>query len=79
MRKFTEKGYGDTIPQIVFWNLRDSRTTPVPGSQNGVALVSGFSKNLIKMLLDEDGDINPEAVMEAAISGEEYQKLVVLD
>ncbi|KAK6241799.1 hypothetical protein SCA6_007188 [Theobroma cacao] len=55
------------------------RTTPVPGSQNGVALVSGFSKNLIKMLLDEDGDINPEAVMEAAISGEEYQKLVVLD
>ncbi|XVF66204.1 hypothetical protein PTKIN_Ptkin10aG0016800 [Pterospermum kingtungense] len=45
----TEKGYGDAIPQIVFWNLRNSRATPVPASQNGVALVSGFSKNLMKM------------------------------
>ncbi|XVF13511.1 hypothetical protein REPUB_Repub08aG0214200 [Reevesia pubescens] len=79
VRKFTKKGYGQAIPQIVFWNLRDSRATPVPGTQNGVALVSGFSKNLLKMFLDQDGDINPEAVMEAAISGEEYQKLVVLD
>ncbi|OMO88243.1 hypothetical protein COLO4_20345 [Corchorus olitorius] len=79
VRKFTEKGYGESIPQIVFWNLRDSKATPVPGTQNGVALVSGFSKNLIKMFLDQDGDINAEAIMEAAISGEEYQKLVVLD
>ncbi|OMO56033.1 hypothetical protein COLO4_35808 [Corchorus olitorius] len=79
VRKFTKKGYGESIPQIVFWNLRDSKATPVPGTQNGVALVSGFSKNLLKMFLDQDGDINPEAVMEAAISGEEYQKLVVLD
>ncbi|XVF31344.1 hypothetical protein REPUB_Repub16aG0137800 [Reevesia pubescens] len=79
VRKFTGKGYGEAIPQIIFWNLRHSRATPVPRSQNGVALVSGFSKNLIKIFLDEDGDINPEAVMEAAISGEEYQKLVVLD
>ncbi|XVF81477.1 hypothetical protein PTKIN_Ptkin15bG0158400 [Pterospermum kingtungense] len=79
VKKYTEKGYGEAIPQIVFWNLRDSRATPVPGGQNGVALVSGFSKNLMKMFLDKDGDINPVAVMEAAISGEEYQKLVVLD
>ncbi|XVF81478.1 hypothetical protein PTKIN_Ptkin15bG0158500 [Pterospermum kingtungense] len=79
VKKFTKKGYGDAIPQIIFWNLRDSRATPVPASQNGVALVSGFSKNMIKMFLDNDGDINPAAVMEAAISGEEYQKLVVLD
>ncbi|XVF81470.1 hypothetical protein PTKIN_Ptkin15bG0157700 [Pterospermum kingtungense] len=79
VRKYTEKGYGEVIPQIVFWNLRDSRATPVPASQNGVALVSGFSKNLMKMFLDEDGDITPVAVMEAAISGEEYQNLVVLD
>ncbi|KAE8731962.1 vacuolar protein sorting-associated protein 26A-like [Hibiscus syriacus] len=79
VNKFTEKGYGEAIPQIVFWNLRHSRATPVPATQEGVALVSGFSKNLIKMFLDQDGDINPEDVMEDAISGEEYQKLVVLD
>ncbi|EEF50095.1 uncharacterized protein LOC8285666 [Ricinus communis] len=78
-RKFTEKGYGNVIPEIVFWNLRNSMATPVPGKQNGVALVSGFSKNLLKMFLERDGTIDPVSVMEAAISGEEYQKLVVLD
>lgn len=77
--KFTKKGYGAVIPQIVFWNLRDSKATPVPSIQNGVALVSGFSKNLLKIFLDNDGDINPELIMEQAIAGEEYQKLTVLD
>ncbi|PSR84727.1 protein of unknown function DUF2828 protein [Actinidia chinensis var. chinensis] len=79
VRKFTEKGYGSAVPEIVFWNLRDSRATPVPGNQNGVALVSGFSKNLMTLFLEEGGDLDPESVMEAAIAGEEYKKLVVLD
>ncbi|CAA7039903.1 unnamed protein product [Microthlaspi erraticum] len=83
-RKFREKGYGDVVPEIVFWNLRHSRSTPVPASQKGVALVSGFSKNIMKMFLDNDGQVDsvmmgPMAVMESAISGEEYTKLVVID
>ncbi|KAJ6703220.1 hypothetical protein OIU85_029215 [Salix viminalis] len=78
-RKFTENGYGSAIPEIVFWNLRDSRATPVPGTQKGVALVSGFSKNLMKLFLDGEGEMSPEAVMDEAIAGEEYQKLAVLD
>ena len=78
-RKFTEKGHGNAVPEIVFWNLRDSRSTPLPGTQKGVALVSGFSKNLMKVFLDNSGEINPEDIMELAISGEEYQKLVVVD
>ncbi|RID42203.1 hypothetical protein BRARA_J02110 [Brassica rapa] len=78
-RKYREAGYGDVVPEIVFWNLRDSSSTPVSGSKKGVALVSGFSKNLIKMFLDNDGEINPMAIMEAAISKEEYSKLVVVD
>ncbi|KAF7125037.1 hypothetical protein RHSIM_Rhsim12G0020100 [Rhododendron simsii] len=79
VRKFGEKGYGSSVPEIVFWNLRDSRATPVPRNQKGVALVSGFSKNLMTMFLEESGALNPEAVMEAAIAGEEFKKLVVLD
>ncbi|GER36155.1 hypothetical protein STAS_12477 [Striga asiatica] len=79
VRKFGEKGYGDCVPEIVFWNLRDSRATPVPAHQPGVALVSGFSKNLMKVFLKEGGVFNPLAAMEAAISGKEYDKLVVLD
>ncbi|TKY69562.1 L728 protein [Spatholobus suberectus] len=78
-RKFGEKGFGDAVPQIVFWNLRDSKATPVPATQKGVALLSGFSKNLLTLFLDNDGELSPEEAMEAAISGPEYQKLVVLD
>ncbi|KFK25555.1 hypothetical protein AALP_AA8G130100 [Arabis alpina] len=77
--KYKENGYGEAVPEIVFWNLRYSRSTPVTGNQKGVALVSGFSKNLIKMFLDNDGVISPMKIMEAVISGEEYKKLVVID
>ncbi|KAH6798016.1 Uncharacterized conserved protein UCP015417 [Perilla frutescens var. hirtella] len=79
VRKYTEKGYGECVPEIVFWNLRDSRATPVPANQPGVALVSGFSKNLITLFLENGGIVDPEAVMEAAISGKIYEKLTVLD
>ncbi|KAK3132112.1 hypothetical protein QOZ80_6AG0515970 [Eleusine coracana subsp. coracana] len=78
-RKFRDAGYGDVVPQIVFWNLRDSRSTPVTSTQPGVAMVSGFSKNLVKLFLENNGVVNPEAVMAAAIAGEEYQKLAVFD
>ncbi|KAK2408305.1 hypothetical protein QL285_043826 [Trifolium repens] len=78
-RKYREKGYGSAVPQIVFWNLRDSKATPVPATQKGVALVSGFSKNLLTLFLDNEGDISPVSAMEAAIAGPEYQKLVLLD
>ncbi|CAN6238117.1 unnamed protein product [Urochloa humidicola] len=78
-RKFRDAGYRDVVPQIVFWNLRDSRSTPVTSTQPGVAMVSGFSKNLVKLFLENDGVVNPEAVMAAAIAGEEYQKLAVFD
>ncbi|GJZ62249.1 DUF2828 domain-containing protein [Tanacetum coccineum] len=78
-RKFAEKGYGGAVPEIVFWNLRDSRATPVAGRENGVALVSGFSKNLMTLFMEDMGSINPEGVMDLVISGEEYNKLVVVD
>ncbi|KAJ1256176.1 hypothetical protein BS78_K073600 [Paspalum vaginatum] len=78
-RKFRDAGYGYAVPQIVFWNLRDSQSTPVTSTQPGVAMVSGFSKNLVKLFLENDGVVSPEAVMKAAISGEEYQKLAVFD
>nr|GMD62859.1 uncharacterized protein LOC109185905 isoform X2 [Ipomoea batatas] len=77
-RKFREKGFTN-VPEVVFWNLRASQSTPVVANQSGVALVSGFSKNLLTMFLENGGIVNPEEVMELAISGEEYKKLAVLD
>nr|XP_034585461.1 uncharacterized protein LOC117848234 [Setaria viridis] len=78
-RKFVNAGYGGVVPQIVFWNLRDSLSTPVTSTQQGVAMVSGFSKNFVKLFLEHDGIVNPEAMMAAAIAGEEYQKLAIFD
>ena len=66
--KFRENGYNN-FPEIVFWNLWNSKATPVPSDQSGVALVSGFSKNLVKLFLENGGIINPVAVMYEAISG----------
>ncbi|XP_010468470.2 PREDICTED: uncharacterized protein LOC104748548 [Camelina sativa] len=79
--KYIEKGYGDAVPEIVFWNLRDSRSTPVLGNKKGVALVSGFSQNMIKVFLEHDGEVidDPISIMEAAISKDEYKSLVVVD
>ncbi|XP_048620103.1 uncharacterized protein LOC125590549 [Brassica napus] len=77
-RKYKENGF-ENVPEIVFWNLRDSSATPVAAKQKGVALVSGFSKNLLNLFLEEGGIVNPEDVMWLAIKGEEYKKLVVHD
>nr|GLL47605.1 uncharacterized protein LOC109185905 isoform X3 [Ipomoea trifida] len=63
-RKFREKGFKN-VPEVVF-NLRASRSTPVVGNQSGVALVSGFSKNLLTIFLENGGIINPEEVMESS-------------
>lgn len=78
VRKYKKNGY-ESVPEIVFWNLRESKATPVPSHQKGVALVSGFSKNLLKMFIEDDGILNPAATMELAISGKEYDQLLVVD
>ncbi|CAN6246944.1 unnamed protein product [Urochloa humidicola] len=79
VRKFGEAGYGAAVPEVVFWNLRDSKAVPVEAGQKGVALVSGFSKNLLKLFLDGGGVVSPRAVMEKAVAGPEYDKLAVFD
>ncbi|CAA0843070.1 Uncharacterised conserved protein UCP015417-vWA [Striga hermonthica] len=75
VRKFGEKGYGECVPEIVFWNLRSSPATPVAAGQPGVALVSGYSKNMMKVFLEEGRIISPQAVMNQAIAGKEYEEL----
>ncbi|CAI9115682.1 OLC1v1016657C1 [Oldenlandia corymbosa var. corymbosa] len=79
VRKYREKGYGNCVPEIVFWNLRNSKATPASGDEKGVALVSGFSKNLLTLFLEDNGELSPVSVMVAATSKKEYEKLVVVD
>ncbi|PNY07521.1 hypothetical protein L195_g004019, partial [Trifolium pratense] len=54
-RKYGEAGYA--VPQLVFWNLEDSRIGPIPATQNGVVRVGGFSENLLALFLVNEGDI----------------------
>ena len=44
--KFRKNGYNN-FPKIVFWNLRNSKATPVPSNQSGVALVSPMNYHVL--------------------------------
>ncbi|CAL9030872.1 unnamed protein product [Prunus brigantina] len=80
-RKFKENGYDNAVPQIVNWIVSDyePRKWMVPSTKPGVTMLDNYSDDLLKLFLDNGGEIIPELSMEAAISGEEYQKLVVVD
>lgn len=58
------KSHGYKLPRLVFWNV-NSRTGTIPVKENemGVALVSGFSPNVAKMVMS--GALDPmDALME---------------
>ena len=53
--RFEEKGY--KLPKLVFWNV-NSRTGTIPLTENemGVILLSGFSKNLMQLVMSSELD-----------------------
>jgi hypothetical protein len=58
---------GYTMPQIVFWNLRDTNSSfPVRKDTPGVALMSGFSAEMLKLFLDDE-EITPYKMMLKAV------------
>ena len=54
-QRYAAAGY--KIPRLVFWNV-NSRTGTIPVIENdlGVALVSGFSTNIVKMVMSNKTD-----------------------
>lgn len=73
--KHRKAGY--EMPRIVFWNLRgDTLDFPASSHDSNVALVSGFSPSLLKLLL-ESGEMNPVAIMNSAISGKLFEKIII--
>ncbi|CAI7757370.1 unnamed protein product [Closterium sp. NIES-53] len=79
VRKYTEAGY--PVPQIVYWNLRgdaSASSTPVAASEDGVALVSGFSKGMLLAVL-EGKELTPMIVLEEAIKGKLFELVQVVD
>lgn len=65
------ESYGYNLPRLVFWNVC-SRTGTIPVLENklGVALVSGFSPMISKMVLSEKTD--PMEVLVESLGNERY-------
>ena len=75
VKMFKNNGY--TPPKFIFWNLSSShsKTFPVDCNTDGVVLVSGFSEQLLKILMTYD-EINPEKVVDEIL--EPYIKDIII-
>ena len=68
-KKYAKAGY--QMPRLVFWNV-NSRTGTIPVKENelGVALVSGFSVNIAKMVMS--GKVDPFECLLETLNSERY-------
>lgn len=68
-QKYAAAGY--KLPRLVFWNV-NSRTGTIPVKENdlGVALVSGFSTNICKMVMS--GETDPYKCLLETLNAERY-------
>jgi hypothetical protein len=68
-QKYARAGY--KMPRLVFWNV-NSRTGTIPVKENdlGVALVSGFSVNVAKMVMS--GKTDPFECLLETLNSERY-------
>ena len=71
-KKYESLGY--KLPRLVFWNV-NSRTGTIPVKENdlGVALVSGFSPNVAKMVLS--GKLDPYEALMDTLNSPRYDKV----
>lgn len=64
--------YGYKMPRLVFWNVCSrTKTIPVRENELGVALVSGFSVNVINMVLS--GELDPYKCLIEQLDSERYK------
>ncbi|CAE7339090.1 unnamed protein product [Symbiodinium necroappetens] len=82
LQKFRTAGYGLHVPEIVYWNLRDSCARgrlPTMANQEGVVMLSGFSQGMLKSFLSNKlpERTSPLEQLRAMIESEYYDKVVV--
>ena len=68
-QRYADAGY--QLPRLVFWNV-NSRTDTIPVKENelGVALVSGFSVNIVKMVMSDK--LDPYECLLETLNSERY-------
>jgi hypothetical protein len=72
--KFRKAGY--ELPKLAFWNVNSrTGTIPVIKNQLGVALVSGFSPAITKMVLN--GETDPYKALVKEITNERYSQITL--
>ena len=71
-RRYSDAGYA--LPKLIFWNV-NSRTQTIPLVENelGVALVSGFSQNVLKMVMTNN--LNPYDILIETITSPRYDAI----
>ena len=68
-KKYADAGY--LIPRMIFWNVNSrTGTIPVKEYELGVALVSGFSVNIVKMVMS--GKTEPFECLLETLNSERY-------
>ena len=70
--RYSEHGY--KLPRLVFWNINSiTGTIPVKENDLGVALVSGFSPAIVKMVLSNS--VDPYECLLEQLNSERYQSV----
>lgn len=73
-KKYRAVGY--ELPKIFFWNLNcrtQNQGIPIQQSQYGVGLVSGYSQNIVKMLLSDK--LNPWEILKEQLDTPRYARI----
>lgn len=67
--KYKEEGF--TMPKLIFWNVNSrTNTIPVQENENGIALISGFSKNIVDMVMSNE--LDPYKILVDKLMTERY-------
>ena len=73
-KRYNEAGY--ELPQVVFWNVNaENPTFHAAKSARGVSMVSGFSPNIFKQVMENIGT-TPYELMMAVVNSERYKNIV---
>ena len=73
-QEFADAGY--RLPKVVFWNLCGANDTlPVTGNEYGFGLVSGFSVNILKAILQDE--IDPYMMLVNVLRGKRYEPIKI--
>ena len=68
--------YNYELPKIIFWNVaRNVESFPVTKLDYGTCLVSGYSKNILKSIIDID-ELNPIDIMLKTLEEKNYFEMI---